>query len=70
MAAAAVSIYKRLLGLNPLVPLAEGEGAHNTFQVEDLIANRGISYIQIDTGYIGGIASAFRIANFAKNRGV
>lgn len=70
VAAAAVSVYKELSRKNPLVPLAGGEGAHNVFQAEDLIKNGGISYIQIDTGYVGGIGAAYRIANFAKNRGV
>jgi L-alanine-DL-glutamate epimerase-like enolase superfamily enzyme len=70
VSAAAVSLYKKLSLINPSVRLAGGEGAHNAFQAEDLIANGGIGYIQIDTGYIGGIAPAFRVANFAKERGV
>jgi L-alanine-DL-glutamate epimerase-like enolase superfamily enzyme len=70
VSAAAVSLYKKLSRINSSVPLAGGEGAHNVFQAEDLIENGGIGYIQIDTGYIGGIAPAYRVANFAKDRGV
>ena len=56
--------------MKPSVPLAGGEGAHNVFQAENLIENGGVKYIQIDTGYIGGIAPAFRVAQFAKTHGV
>lgn len=70
VSAAAVSLYKKLSQIDPSVPLAGGEGAHNVFQAQDLIENGGIGYIQIDTGYIGGIAPAFRVANFAKKHGV
>ena len=70
VSAAAVSLYKKLSQINSSVLLAGGEGAHNVFQAEDLIENGGIGYIQIDSGYIGGIAPAYRVANFAKARGV
>jgi len=70
VSAAAISLYKKLSRMNSSVPLAGGEGAHNVFQAEDLIENGGISYIQIDTGYIGGIAPAYRVAKFAKSRGI
>jgi len=70
VSAAAVSLYKKLSQINSSVLLAGGEGAHKVFQAEDLIENGGIGYIQIDTGYIGGIAPAYRVANFAKARGV
>jgi L-alanine-DL-glutamate epimerase-like enolase superfamily enzyme len=70
VSAAATSLYKKLSQMKPSVPLAGGEGAHNVFQAENLIENGGVKYIQIDTGYIGGIAPAFRVAKFAKNHGV
>ena len=70
VSAAATSLYKKLSQMKPSVPLAGGEGAHNVFQAENLIENGGVKYIQIDTGYIGGIAPAFRVAQFAKTHGV
>ena len=68
--AAAISLYKQISEINPSVPLAGGEGAHNAMQAEMLIENGGIGFIQIDTGYIGGIGPAYRVAKFAEARGV
>ncbi len=70
VAAAAVSLYKKLSTMNPTVALAGGEGAHNAFQAEALIENGGVKFIQIDTGYIGGIGPAYRVAKFAESHGV
>ncbi len=66
----AISLYKEISKINPEVKLAGGEGAHNAMQAEDLIDNGGIGFIQIDTGYIGGIGPAYRVAQYAKSRGV
>lgn len=68
--AAATSLYHKLSRIDPKVPLAGGEGAHNSMQAEALIENGGIGFIQIDTGYIGGIGAAHRVAKFAQSRGV
>jgi len=70
VAAAAISLYHKLSRMSPTVPLAGGEGAHNVFQAESLIENGGIAFIQIDTGYIGGIGASYRVAKFAESRGV
>ena len=70
VAAAAISLYHKLSRMSPTVPLAGGEGAHNVFQAESLIENGGIGFIQIDTGYIGGIGASYRVAKFAESRGV
>lgn len=66
----AISLYKQISKINPEVKLAGGEGAHNAMQAQDLIDNGGIGFIQIDTGYIGGIGPAYRVAQYAKARGV
>ncbi|MEI9906801.1 MAG: mandelate racemase/muconate lactonizing enzyme family protein [Actinomycetota bacterium] len=68
--AAAVNLYKQLSQRSPKVALAGGEGAHNAMQAEDLIDNGGIGFVQIDTGYVGGIGSAFRVAKHAQSKGV
>jgi L-alanine-DL-glutamate epimerase-like enolase superfamily enzyme len=68
--ASAVNLYKVLSTREPKIALAGGEGAHNAMQAQDLIDNGGVSFIQIDTGYIGGIGSAFRVAKYAESKGV
>ena len=50
--------------------LAGGEGAHNAFQAEQLIDYGGVGFIQIDTGYVGGIGNAYRVAQYATSKGV
>jgi L-alanine-DL-glutamate epimerase-like enolase superfamily enzyme len=70
VAAAATSLYQRLSHINPAVPLAGGEGAHNAMYAEPLIEQGAVGFIQIDTGYIGGISAAHRVAKFAHSRGV
>lgn len=70
VAAAAISLYRKLSQINPAVSLAGGEGAHNSMQAETLIQEGGVGFIQIDTGYIGGIGAAHRVAKFAQSRGV
>jgi L-alanine-DL-glutamate epimerase-like enolase superfamily enzyme len=70
VSAAAISLYKDLSLRTPKVPLAGGEGAHNAFQAEHLIDQGGVEFIQIDTGYIGGIGPAYRVAQHAVKRGV
>jgi L-alanine-DL-glutamate epimerase-like enolase superfamily enzyme len=70
VAANAINLYQKLSQMNPKVSLAGGEGAHNSMQAEALIENGGIGFIQIDTGYIGGIGAAHRVAKFAQSHGV
>lgn len=69
-AAAAISLYGKLSRMDSAVALAGGEGAHNALHAETLIDNGGVGFIQIDTGYIGGIGAAYRVAQYAHSRGV
>jgi L-alanine-DL-glutamate epimerase-like enolase superfamily enzyme len=50
--------------------LAGGEGAHTSMMATNLIDYGGVSYIQIDTGRIGGIGSAVTVAEHAVRAGV
>lgn len=50
--------------------LAGGEGAHNFYMARHLIDYGNIGFIQIDTGRIGGIGPAKRVADYAVSRGV
>ena len=68
--AAALASYGELSKRTPKVKLAGGEGAHNPYQAEHLIDHGGVGFVQIDTGYIGGIGDAYRVAQYAKARGV
>jgi L-alanine-DL-glutamate epimerase-like enolase superfamily enzyme len=49
---------------------AAGEGAHEPFGARNLIDFGGVGYVQIDTGRIGGLSSAYEIARYAETRGV
>jgi L-alanine-DL-glutamate epimerase-like enolase superfamily enzyme len=66
----ALHAYKQLAALNSQVKLAGGEGAHNEYMAQHMIDYAGISYIQVDTGRIGGITSAQRVAQYAVQTGV
>jgi L-alanine-DL-glutamate epimerase-like enolase superfamily enzyme len=68
--ASALASYQALAGRSRRVKLAGGEGAHNAFMAEHLIDYGGVGYIQIDTGRIGGIGPAKRVADHAVARGV
>ncbi len=68
--AAAFSLYKKLSLVNPKVLIAGGEGAHNFLQAQNLIDHGGVGFIQIDTGYVGGIGPAYRVAQYAQSRGI
>lgn len=61
----ALHAYWNLVTGGSTVNLAGGEGAHNEYMARHLIDYAGISYIQIDTGRIGGITSAKRVAEYA-----
>ena len=52
------------------VRLAGGEGAHDAFMARHLIDHGGISFVQIDTGRIGGITTAHEVAQYARPLGV
>jgi L-alanine-DL-glutamate epimerase-like enolase superfamily enzyme len=52
------------------VGIAGGEGAHTTHMATNLIEYGKVSYVQIDTGRIGGIGPAKAVADYAHARGV
>ena len=52
------------------VRVAGGEGSHNVHMARHLIDHGGIGFIQIDTGRIGGITPAKRVADYAVSKGV
>ncbi len=54
----ATDCYAQLAERSQNVPLAGGEGAHNFWMAKQLIDYGKISFIQIDTGRIGGITTA------------
>jgi L-alanine-DL-glutamate epimerase-like enolase superfamily enzyme len=52
------------------VKLAGGEGAHNFHMAKHLIDYGRIGFIQVDTGRIGGIGPAKRVADYAASKSV
>ena len=68
--AAALEAYGALARRSSNVKLAGGEGAHNVHMARHLIDFGGVGYIQIDTGRIGGLGPAKRVAEHAVAKGV
>jgi L-alanine-DL-glutamate epimerase-like enolase superfamily enzyme len=66
----ALGSYKTLAGRSGTVRLAGGEGAHNPLMAEHMIDHAGIGFVQIDTGRVGGIGDAARVARHAAAAGV
>lgn len=66
----ALDAYRSLARLCTNVRLAGGEGAHNPQMAEHLIDHGGVGFVQIDTGRVGGIGDARRVADYAHQRGV
>jgi L-alanine-DL-glutamate epimerase-like enolase superfamily enzyme len=66
----ALQSYNALAALSGEVRLAGGEGAHNEFMAQHMIDYAGVGYIQIDSGRIGGLTSAKRVADYAASKGV
>ena len=52
------------------VKLAGGEGAHNFHMARHLIDYGHVGFIQVDTGRIGGIGPAKRVADYASSKAV
>ncbi len=52
------------------VKLAGGEGAHNFHMAKHLIDYGRVGFIQVDTGRIGGIGPAKRVADYAASKSV
>ena len=67
---AAFSAYRSLAHQADAVPLAGGEGCHQAHQAINMMDHAALRYIQIDTGRVGGISSAHRVAQEARARGV
>ena len=66
----ALSAYHALSTTSASVKMAGGEGAHNEFMAQQMIDYAGVGFIQIDTGRVGGITSAKRVADYAAAKGV
>jgi L-alanine-DL-glutamate epimerase-like enolase superfamily enzyme len=68
--AGALDAYGALAGRCRTVKLAGGEAAHDFHMAKHLIDQGGVGFIQIDTGRIGGIGPAKRVADYAAAKGV
>lgn len=66
----ALGPYKTLSESGPRVALAAGEGCNNYVQAAAMLDYAGLQYIQIDTGRIGGITAAKRVADEATRKGI
>ena len=66
----ALGPYKQLSESKPSVPLAAGEGCNNYVQAAAMLDYAGLGFIQIDTGRIGGITPAKRVADEAAAKGI
>ncbi len=66
----ALTPYHQLSKARPACPLAGGEGCHNYAQAAAMVELAGLRFIQIDTGRIGGITVAKRVADLAQIKGV
>ncbi|MBA3709458.1 MAG: mandelate racemase/muconate lactonizing enzyme family protein [Planctomycetes bacterium] len=66
----ALAEYASLAAIAAPVRLAGGEGSHNFHMARHLIDHAKVGFIQIDTGRIGGISPAKRVADYASARGV
>ena len=66
----ALGSYKKLSESQPSMALAGGEGCNNFEQAKAMMNYAGISFIQIDTGRIGGISIAKKIADLAVQSGI
>jgi len=62
--------HAELARRSPQVALAGGEASHNPEMAKNLIRFGGITYVQIDTGRVGGIGASKDIADFAAGEGV
>lgn len=65
----ALSAYRELAEAADGVPIAGGEGAFNVHMARHLIDYGRISFVQIDTGRIGGIGPSKAVADYAVETG-
>ncbi len=66
----AFAAYRALGRERGAVPLAGGEGCHRALQAINMMEHAGLSYVQIDTGRVGGIGTAKRVAERADAAGL
>ncbi len=66
----ALDAYSSLAQSQPRVSLAAGEGCNNFVQAAAMMNHAGLGFIQIDTGRIGGITPAKRVADVAGAKGI
>lgn len=66
----AVDSYRQLACTDGWVKLAGGEGSHSYYHAKNLIDHGGIGYVQIDSGRIGGITQAKRVAEYALSKSI
>ncbi|MGV3763333.1 mandelate racemase/muconate lactonizing enzyme family protein [Parapedobacter sp.] len=66
----ALGPYGELAKSEPQVRLAAGEGCNNYVQAAAMLNYAGLGFIQIDTGRIGGITPAKRVADDAAAKGI
>ena len=66
----ALESYGRLARMCRSLRLAGGEGCHNFHQAKQMIDHARIGYVQIDAGRIGGITTAWEVAQYARQRQV
>ena len=64
----ALEAYKKLSASLPAVALAAGEGCSNLVQAKAMMEYAGVTFIQIDTGRIGGITTAKKVADLAQQK--
>ena len=65
-----LDVYKKLSESTPRVGIAAGEGCNNYQQAAAMMDYAGLSFIQIDTGRIGGITAAKRVADRALKQNI
>ena len=65
---AALGAYHQLSLKSSPVKLAAGEGCHQAHQAFNMMEYAGLGYIQIDTGRVGGITSAYQVAQRAAQK--
>lgn len=66
----ALDAYRQLSRLGSSVRVAGGEGCHDLLMARNMIDHAGLSFVQIDTGRIGGIGPAKAVADHAVRRNV
>jgi L-alanine-DL-glutamate epimerase-like enolase superfamily enzyme len=66
----ALGAYHALGVVSGSVKLAGGEGCHNYYMARQMLDYAGLGFVQIDTGRIGGITIAKRVADEAHKRGI